>query len=97
MTEIELKFQVPAESRAAVAAAVAGRAGAGQVQRLQAAYHDTAERALANAGVALRLRREGPRWVQTLKAIGGDAMTRLEHNVEPVSYTHLTLPTSDLV
>ncbi|MBP6542547.1 MAG: CYTH and CHAD domain-containing protein [Piscinibacter sp.] len=82
MTEIELKFQVPAESRAAVAAAVAGRAGAGQVQRLQAAYHDTAERALANAGVALRLRREGPRWVQTLKASGGDAMTRLEHNVE---------------
>lgn len=81
MTEIELKFQVPAERRAAVAAAVAGRSGAGQVQRLQAAYHDTAERTLANAGVALRLRREGPRWVQTLKASGGDAMTRLEHNV----------------
>lgn len=82
MTEIELKFQVPAERRAAIAAAVAGRAGAGQLQRLQAAYHDTAERALAGAGIALRLRREGPRWVQTLKATGGDAMTRLEHNVE---------------
>ncbi len=82
MTEIELKFQVPAERRAAVAAAVAGRAGAGQLQRLQAAYHDTAERALAGAGIALRLRREGPHWVQTLKATGGDAMTRLEHNVE---------------
>ena len=82
MTEIELKFQVSAECRAAVAAAVAGRAGAGQMQRLQAAYHDTADRTLAKAGVALRLRREGPRWVQTLKATGGDAMTRLEHNVE---------------
>lgn len=82
MTEIELKFQVSAERRAAVAAAVAGRSGAEQVQRLQAAYHDTAERSLAAAGVALRLRREGPRWVQTLKAGGADALTRLEHNVE---------------
>lgn len=81
MTEIELKFQVPPERRAAVAAAVAGRTGTGQVQRLQAAYHDTAARDLAGAGVALRLRREGPRWVQTLKASGSDAMTRLEHNV----------------
>ncbi len=82
MTEIELKFQVPAECRAAVAAAVAGRTGAGQLQRLQAAYHDTADRTLAGAGVALRLRREGAHWVQTLKASGADAMTRLEHNVE---------------
>ena len=81
MTEIELKFQVPPERRAAVAAAVAGRTGAGRLQRLQAAYHDTAGRDLAGAGVALRLRREGPRWVQTLKASGSDAMTRLEHNV----------------
>lgn len=81
MTEIELKFQVPAERRAAVAAAVAGRTGAGHLQRLQAHYHDSAERTLAHAGVALRLRREGPQWVQTLKASGDDAMTRLEHNV----------------
>lgn len=80
MTEIELKFQVPPERRAAVAAAVAGRARTAQTQRLQAAYHDTVGRDLAGAGVALRLRREGPRWVQTLKASGGDAMTRLEHN-----------------
>ena len=82
MTEIELKFQVPPERREAVAAAVAGRGGAATVQRLQAAYFDTAGRDLAAAGVALRLRREGPRWVQTLKAGAGDAMTRLEHNVE---------------
>lgn len=82
MTEIELKFQVPAPRRAAVAAAVAGRAGAATVQRLQAAYFDTQDRALAAAGVALRLRREGPRWVQTLKAGGADTLTRLEHNVQ---------------
>ncbi|WP_298831679.1 CYTH and CHAD domain-containing protein [uncultured Piscinibacter sp.] len=82
MTEIELKFQVPRERREAVAAAVAGRAGAASVQRLQAVYFDTAGGELAAAGVALRVRREGPRWVQTLKAASDDAMTRLEHNVE---------------
>ena len=81
MTEIELKFQVPAESRAAVAAAVAGRGATARTLRLQAAYFDSADGRLAAAGVALRLRREGARWVQTLKAAGEDAMTRLEHNV----------------
>jgi triphosphatase len=80
MTETELKLQVPLKRRQAVAAAVAGRAG-GTVQRLQAVYLDTADRALARAGVALRLRREGRHWVQTLKAAGSDRMQRLEHNV----------------
>jgi len=82
MTEIELKFQVPAQARQRVAAAVAGRGAAPRVQRLQAAYFDTDDARLAQAGVALRLRREGRRWVQTLKADGDDALTRLEHNVE---------------
>ena len=80
MTEIELKFQVPPARREAVAAAVAGRA-APVVQRLQAAYFDTAARELAGAGIALRLRREGSRWVQTLKSGSGDTLLRLEHNV----------------
>lgn len=80
MTEIELKFQVPPARRAAVAAAVAGRA-APVVQRLQAAYFDTASRDLARDGIALRLRREGSRWVQTLKAGSGDPLRRHEHNV----------------
>ncbi len=81
MTEIELKFQVPEAARAAVLAAVAGRGGTARSVRLQAAYFDTPDGRLAAAGVALRLRREGTRWVQTLKAAGDDAMTRLEHNV----------------
>lgn len=76
MQEIELKFQVPSGRRAAVARAVAGRR-----LHLQAAYLDTADRALAAAGLALRLRREGRRWVQTLKGEAADGMTRLEHNV----------------
>lgn len=80
MHEIELKFQVPAAQRAAVDAAVAGRTGLPRT-RLQAAYVDTSDRALAAAGLALRMRREGRQWVQTLKGAAADGMTRLEHNV----------------
>jgi inorganic triphosphatase YgiF len=80
MREIELKFQVPAQARAAVDAAVAGEAKPPRV-RLQAAYFDTADRALARAGLALRVRREGRRLVQTLKGLEGDGLTRAEHNV----------------
>ena len=86
MHEIELKFQVPAGRRAEVDAAVAGRAGAART-RLQAAYVDTPDRALANAGMALRLRREGRHWVQTLKGRTPDAMIRHEHNVSRGSST----------
>ena len=80
MHEIELKFQVPAHARAAVGAAVAGATPARRV-RLQAAYVDTPARLLAQAGLALRVRREGRLWVQTLKGAGDDGMTRFEHNV----------------
>lgn len=80
MHEIELKLQVPPARRDAVAAEVAGRSPPAPL-RLQAAYFDTPDRALAKAGLALRLRREGQRWVQTLKGAGADGITRLEHNV----------------
>lgn len=80
MDEIELKLQVPAGQRAAVDAAVAGAVSAPRL-RLQAAYLDTPGRTLAGAGLALRLRREGRQWVQTLKGAGDDGMTRAEHNV----------------
>ena len=80
MHEIELKFQVPKAQSAALDRAVAGRAPQPRV-RLQAAYCDTAQRALAKARLALRVRREGRQWVQTLKGATDDGMTRLEHNV----------------
>jgi len=84
VTETELKFQVPEASRKAVLRAVS-TATARQVT-LRARYFDTADRRLARSGIALRLRMEGPVWVQTLKGAGPSAMHRVEHEVrlEPV-------------
>lgn len=79
MHEIELKFQIGERSRSAVEAAVT--TASAQRTRLQAIYFDTDDRALASAGSALRLRKEGRHWVQTLKASAAHAMQRLEHNV----------------
>jgi triphosphatase len=80
MHEIELKFQIDAAQRNAVSNFIAGRSPARRT-RLQAAYFDTPDRALARASMALRVRREGRRWVQTLKGLGQDGLTRDEHNV----------------
>ena len=79
MPEFELKFQVPSGRIEAVVAAV--RRGAVQEQRLQARYFDTREQALAAHAIALRLRKEGRRWVQAAKAPGARAFERLEHEV----------------
>jgi inorganic triphosphatase YgiF len=86
MHEIELKLQVPAARLADVQAAVCGRHPPPAL-RLQAAYFDTPDRRLADAALALRLRREGRRWVQTLKGAGDDGLTRDEHNVARGSAT----------
>ena len=77
--ETELKFRIPAARLAAVRRAVATRTAV--VEPLAAVYLDTPGEHLAKARVALRLRREGVQWVQTLKAEGAGAMQRLEHNV----------------
>jgi CHAD domain-containing protein len=78
MVERELKLHVPEHARAAVMREMR-KAGARKIT-LQALYFDTPDRALANAGVALRLRKEGRRWVQTAKAAGQDVLSRLEIN-----------------
>jgi inorganic triphosphatase YgiF len=77
--ETELKFQVPPERSAALRRAVA--TASARTVRLQALYADTADRRLAAAGLALRLRKEGRVWVQTLKGRGDGLMQRLEHEV----------------
>jgi triphosphatase len=80
MVEIELKLQVPATARRAVEAWVA--ASGARRQHLVATYFDTPERGLAQAGLALRIRKQGRRRVQALKGSGPDSMQRFEHEVE---------------
>ncbi len=79
MKEIELRFQIPAALGDAVEAAVA--TASAKRTRLRATYFDTPQRRLAGAGLALRVRKEGRRWVQTLKSGGPHAFARFEHNV----------------
>jgi len=78
--EIELKFVVPPERLAGLRQAL--RAGAVRTERHRAIYFDTVDERLGRAGAALRLRREGRRWVQTLKVSTDDALRRLEHNAD---------------
>ncbi|MCX7660873.1 MAG: CHAD domain-containing protein [Caldimonas manganoxidans] len=92
MQEFELKFQVPWPQRSALEAALRQR-GATRRVRLQAAYFDTPGRELAQAGLALRLRKEGRHWVQTLKAAETDAWRRFEHDVRLRSMPPMVDPT----
>ncbi len=78
--EIEFKFCIPPDRLKAVDAAL--RRGAVVRTRLQARYFDTADQRLVADGMVLRLRKEGRRWVQTVKAAGDNALHRLEHNVD---------------
>jgi triphosphatase len=74
--EVELKLLVAPERLAHVdrhPAVRALRRGGGRKAALETVYYDTPEFDLAAAGIALRLRRDGKRWIQTLKAGGGAA------------------------
>ena len=78
MLERELKFHVPSRQRAALKAQL--RKLKADTQALHARYYDTASQNLAKAGIALRLRREGEDWVQTMKLPGPDELSRIEWN-----------------
>ena len=75
--EIELKFAAPAARAGEAAAAVAALAGV-EPRRLTSIYYDTAKGALRRAGMALRVRRSGDEFVQTLKDGGDGAFSRGE-------------------
>jgi len=75
--EIELKLVVPAAAvrRLATHRLLRGRSRPAR-RRLYAIYFDTPALDLWRQGIALRVRREGRRWVQTLKAAGDGAIAR---------------------
>lgn len=83
--EIEIKLSVPEEHALRLWGVLAHYAHDEPVtHRLFSAYYDTPERALKTAGAALRLRREGGRWIQTVKSEGrvaGGLHQRAEHEV----------------
>lgn len=66
--EIELKLALDAKDEAAFLASKALAGIQPTTERLLAVYFDTPKRELAENAMALRLRRSGRRWVQTLKA-----------------------------
>jgi inorganic triphosphatase YgiF len=72
--EVELKLRLPPESRTALSRLALPGVGSRPVsERLYSVYFDTPELALKHAGVTLRLRRAGRRWIQTVKGTGGAA------------------------
>ncbi len=81
--EVELKFAAPAPVlKALLAAPPLAQAQAAAPRLLESTYYDTASHELRRAGVALRVRHDGERFVQTVKiaAPGGGPHARLEHD-----------------
>jgi len=68
--EIELKLALPPQQAAAFVKRMARRRSVPVQQDLVTRYFDTPDFALSAQGVALRVRRVGRRWLQTLKTEG---------------------------
>jgi inorganic triphosphatase YgiF len=82
--EIELKLALPLQQVDAFRKRMARRRGQPEQQDLVTRYFDTPDFALSAQGVALRVRRVGRRWLQTLKTEGercGGLSQRVEHEM----------------
>jgi inorganic triphosphatase YgiF len=72
--EIELKLALPETARRAFLSHPALAAANGKTTRqLANIYYDTPDLALRKSGIALRLRRQGRTWLQTVKGAGSSA------------------------
>ncbi len=72
--EIELKLSLPAEWQTPFARQSSlKKAGSRQTQQLVNIYYDTPSLALHKRGIALRLRKQGRIWLQTVKCAGSSA------------------------
>ncbi len=71
-TETELKLRIPADQTEAFCQhpVLLSCASSRQQQQLVGTYYDTPDLELLQARVGLRVRREGARWIQTLKSAG---------------------------
>jgi len=80
--EIELKLRLPAAAVRRLTAHPLLRAGPRPaIRELYSVYYDTPHLDLRRSGVALRLRRDGRRWVQTVKG-GGSVAGGLHQRLE---------------
>jgi len=74
MSEIELKFVLDEDAtrklHERLRAFGVGAAAKPATRTLRSVYFDTPDRSLRKAGIALRLRRDGRRWIQTVKSRG---------------------------
>jgi inorganic triphosphatase YgiF len=94
MTELELKLEVAPAHKAEVLEALQ-LAKVAPVSH-SAHYFDTVDGRLAGRGLSLRLRREGRKWVQTLKAGSDNPVRRLEDNVTVPARGQRGVPSIDL-
>ncbi len=78
MQEIELKFLVPEYKVDSLMRQA--KIKSSNTTQLAAHYYDTADNTLAQSGMALRIRKEGDTWVQTLKSNGDGMASRGEQN-----------------
>jgi len=79
--EIELKLALPADQAALFLKLMARRRSVPLQQNLITRYYDTPDFALSAQGIALRVRKIGRRWLQTLKT-EGERQGGLSHRAE---------------